>query len=147
MGGVYCLNALLLAQTRDFVQLDRRQKRAKKRKNACKKIYIFQNGRKNFFFNKKAYKIKAIGFESVPLNIKISAFLVKKEHTFFRISSYTIAKLCKACQNAKNIRAKLKVSMATKATSGAQQHNTFVCFLKLTFALYANIVGNIACAV
>ena len=31
---------------------------------------------------KKYEKSNAIGFKSVPLNIKIGVFLVKKEHTF-----------------------------------------------------------------
>ena len=31
---------------------------------------------------KKHKKSNAIGFESVPLNIKIGVFLVEKEHTF-----------------------------------------------------------------
>ena len=35
-----------------------------------------------FFFNKKNKKSNTIVFESVPLNIKISVFIVKKGHTF-----------------------------------------------------------------
>ena len=47
-----------------------------------KKIYIFQNGGHIFSSIKKYKRSNTIGFESVPLNIKIGVFVFEKEHTF-----------------------------------------------------------------
>ena len=59
MGGVQCLNALLLA-----------------------KYIFFKMVAKFFSLIKKYKKSNAISFESVLLDIKIDVFSVKKEHTF-----------------------------------------------------------------
>ena len=80
MGGLYCLNALLLAPKSDCVEINRRQKRAKKTR--VKKYIFFKIDAKIFSSMKKHKESNAIGFESVPLNIKIDVFSVKKEHTF-----------------------------------------------------------------
>ena len=45
---------------------------------------------------KKYKKSNAIGFESVPLNIKIGSFGTKKEHTFFGFPH--IYSECKECR-------------------------------------------------
>ena len=63
MEGVHCLGALLLAQTPDFVELNRRQKRAKKKNDKSEKSrvkkYIFSKmDGTSFFMNKKVLKIK-----------------------------------------------------------------------------------------
>ena len=47
-----------------------------------KKYILFKMDAKIFSSIKKYKKSNAIGFESVPLNIKIDVFSVKKEHTF-----------------------------------------------------------------
>ena len=86
MGGVQCLNALLLAPKSDCVKINQREKRVKKwknEKNTRKKNIYFSK----FFSSIKKYKkSNTIGCESVPLIIKIGFFGTKKEHTFFGFS-------------------------------------------------------------
>ena len=83
MGGVQCLNALLLAPKSDCVEMNRREKRVKQWNNACKKNIHFSKWAAHIFSSIKKYKKSTtIGFESVPLNIKISVLVFKKEHTF-----------------------------------------------------------------
>ena len=53
-----------------------------------------------FSLIKKHKKSNAIGFENVPLNIKIVVFLVKKEHTFSDLLIYiNITLLMKTQEN------------------------------------------------
>ena len=60
------------------------------KKLAYKKYIFFKMDAKFFSSIKKYKKSNAIGFESVPLNIKIGVFVFKKRAFFFLISSYII---------------------------------------------------------
>ena len=53
MEGAHCLGALLLAQTPDFVELNRRQNSAKTWKNVRKKYIFSKMEGTSFFVNKK----------------------------------------------------------------------------------------------
>ena len=68
------------------VRLRRNKSEAKKgekmKKHASKKYIFFKMDAKLFSSIKKYKKSNAISFESVPLDIKIDVFSVKKEHTF-----------------------------------------------------------------